>query len=256
MVIRTLLIYLFLILAMRLMGKRQIGELQLSELVITLLLSELAAHPITDPEIPLCNAIFPVLILLSLEIILSYSITKIPLFKRMFNGSPSLLIHKGNIDIKELKRARLSIEEMLALIRQQGYSGFEEINYAILEQNGKISIVPHAAYATTQKKDLSTKIQEEGISHLLISDGKKNQYNIEFTHTDLKMIDQILNDQKIKKMSDVFILTINDVGEIYIAKKEKNKKHTTSYNLQSPPNSKKSGQATSSTQTQESNQKK
>lgn len=223
MVLRTVLVYLFLIIAIRLMGKRQIGELQLSELVITLLLSELAAHPITDPEIPLCNGIFPILILLSAEILLSFCTTKLPFLKKLLNGSPSLLIHRGQIDAKEFRRARLSIEEMIAELRRQGFGSPEEINYAVLEENGKISLIPKAEHAPVKTGDLNLQAADGGIAHLLISDGHFNRYNMDYTGWDKKKIRSILQRRGFRSEKDIFIMTVDDSEQVFIVERKKRK---------------------------------
>ena len=128
-------------LVLKLMGKRQIGELEVSELVSTLLISEIAALPIADPDIPLLNAIIPVVLIFSLEVIISALKNKSEKLKRIVEGEPVFLVFKGKIKVQALKDTRLSINELLSEARLQGIGDFSEILYAILEQNGKISFI-------------------------------------------------------------------------------------------------------------------
>ena len=113
---RTVFIYLVLSIVLRCMGKRQVGELELSDLVVTLLLSEVAAMPISDHNMPLINGLFPVLLILALEILSTYLKNKLPVLKKMMEGKPSILICRGMLDQKELEKMRLSVEELLGEI--------------------------------------------------------------------------------------------------------------------------------------------
>lgn len=117
-IIRTVIIYILLVLAIRTTGKRQIGELEISELVSTFLISELASMPIGNQEIPLSFAIVPILIIISLEVIISFCSTRSSVMKRIFLGSPSILIQRGKVKQKELSKARMSMEELLSQLRQ------------------------------------------------------------------------------------------------------------------------------------------
>ena len=141
-VLRTLIIYIFLLIIMRLMGKRQLGELELSELITTFLFSEIASIPITNPESSIWHAILPIIIIASLEILLSFSVLKIPILKKILTGRPSVIIQRGKINKDEMKRARLTIDELISGIRQGGIFNISEVDYAIPEENGRLTVVP------------------------------------------------------------------------------------------------------------------
>ena len=140
--IRTIIIYFALLLALRLMGKRQIGELRVSELIITLILSEIAVQPITDRNKPLLYAIVPILLLLSVEVIVSYLLLKSDFIKKLFYGSPTILIRRGRLLEEELKKNRIEADELASELRQKGFSKLDEIYYAVLEENGKLDTLP------------------------------------------------------------------------------------------------------------------
>lgn len=204
--LRTIIIYLFLIFGMKMMGKRQIGEMQISELVTAFLLSELAATPILNVDIPLLYALLPILLLLSLEIIFSFLTTKAPFFKKLFDGTPNILISKGKILQSELLKSRISAEELISQIRLGGVADLSEVEYALLEQNGRLSVFT--------KKDCNG----SGIPHTLVIDGNVSKNSLSYINKDEKWVHS-----RIKKhghaLSDIFIFTVDDSGKEYIVTK-------------------------------------
>lgn len=204
---RTLIIYILLSVSMKTMGKREIGELDVSELVSTLLISEIAAIPIDDPDLPLMNAVIPVLFILSLEILLSYAKTRSNKLKRFVEGEAVFLIYRGTLNQKALKENRISINEFMAEIRSQGVGDIGEIDYAILEQSGKISIL--------MEKDTK-------ISHVLILDGEYNAPVFESAGFSKDKVSAELFRRKIAR-KDVFLMSVDDENRINIIKKDKKK---------------------------------
>ena len=145
--IRTLIVYFSLIATMRFMGKRQLGELEISDLVTTLLLSDIATLPITNTDIPLSHALIPILTLTSLEVVLSGLLLKIPVFKKILSVRPAILIRHGKPDCAAMASVRVSAEELLSQLRQKDIADPSEVEYAILEPNGQISIVKKASHS-------------------------------------------------------------------------------------------------------------
>ena len=152
------------------MGKRQVGELQLSELIVTIMLSDFAATPIYETDIPFSYAVIPILLLLSVEVILSFIILHVPKLKILLGGKPSFIIRKGTLDQKELKRQRMCMSELIGSLREQGISDIGDVEYAILEENGKLSVFEKASKKPPSAEDLNMDIKEPGISHALILD--------------------------------------------------------------------------------------
>ena len=181
--VRTFIIYLLLTLSMKIMGKREIGELDVGELVSTLLISEVAAIPIDDPDLPLMNAIVPILFILSLEILISYGKTRSNKLKMAIEGRAAYLIYKGKILEEALSENRLTLNELLSEIRTQGIADVEDVGYAILEQNGRISIIKRA---------------EGELKHNLIIDGEYVAEEIEVSGV---KIEDISNELKRKGVS-------------------------------------------------------
>ena len=141
-VIRAFIFYVLLTLMMKLMGKRQIGEMELSELVTTVLLSELAVLPVTDTDIPLIHGVLPVMLISSLEVIVSFMSQRSKKFRELLNGNPIVLYEKGKFIDKNLIKTRISTEDVEAQVRINGFEGLEEVSHVMLERTGKMSILP------------------------------------------------------------------------------------------------------------------
>ncbi|MBQ0092084.1 MAG: DUF421 domain-containing protein [Clostridiales bacterium] len=153
---RTLFAYVFLMLVVRLMGKRQIGELQMTEFISAILLSELAALPMTDRDVPLAHGLLPLLVIGSLEVTVAFFCAKSRTFRRLVEGNPVELVRGGAFVQRNLDKTRISREEVLAQIRQSGYRGLEEVDAVILEQTGKMSVLPAASAQTGNSSDDET----------------------------------------------------------------------------------------------------
>ena len=210
--IRVLLIYLLLLATIRAMGKRQIGELQLSELITTILLSELAAAPIIDDQIPLAFAVIPIATLLSLEVIISFAVTKIPALKPIFDGKPSILICRGRLDRSELARARISLEEFLSQIRLAGIGDISDVEYAILEQNGQLSVIPKRMQSPPDAAAMQMEVAEPGIAHAIIVDGAVSTFDLDLIQRDQKWLTGRLRHYN-AELDDVFLFTVDDEGK-------------------------------------------
>ena len=182
LLLRTLITYFVLTVSMRIMGKRQLGELEVSELVTTLLLSEIAAVPITDFRIPMMRAIIPVALIISFEIIVPFVSGKKRIMKKFAEGKPSYLIYRGELRLSEIKKNRLSIDELMSEMRTQGYFDISDIQYAVLEPNGRLSILP--------KNENSDAQNVGGMVHSLIIDGEVIEFNLRLMGLDRSWLDK------------------------------------------------------------------
>jgi len=218
--VRTLLVYLMVTGCLRLMGKRQIGQLEVSELVTTLLLSEIATLPIENPDIPMLYVVVPVVTLLFLEVGMALLLSRCPRLRRKLETQPGMLIRGGVLDQRELFRNRLSIEELLASLRQQGVGDPAEVDYAILEENGQLSVILKAPYRPVTVKDEGLSVEREGMMHLIVSDGLINPYNLELLGRDEAWVDALLKQKKTRRQ-DVLYLLCNDAGRVELLRKEK-----------------------------------
>lgn len=141
--LRTIIIYAFIILAVRIMGKRQISDMQTSELVITLVISDIIAIPLQSVDQPLMSGLLPIVVLVSLEIILSIIMLKNSKFRNVICGNPMVIITDGKVLKDQLKKLRISYEDLYSLLRQQGVFDVQQVRYAIVETNGSISILKY-----------------------------------------------------------------------------------------------------------------
>lgn len=217
---RTAVLYLVVILCMRVMGKRQVGELQPSELVVTILISELASIPMQDLSRPVTNGIISILVLVLLELLLSFITLKSDFFRRIFEGKSAIIIKNGVIDQKMMKKLRVSIDDLLEGIRQAGSFSVNEVYIAIMETNGKISVMPKSCFLPVNKKDLKINARDKGFPTVIISDGKlKEDVFLQFTNITKE---DALAQLKHKNLcvEDVFLMTVNEAGEFLIIKKE------------------------------------
>ena len=217
--IRTLIVYFSLIATMRFMGKRQLGELEISDLVTTLLLSDIATLPITNTEIPLSHALIPILTLTSLEVVLSGLLLKVPFLKRALSVRPAILVRHGRPDPTAMETARVSAEELLSQLRQKDIADPSEVEYAILEPNGQISIVKKAAQREATAADLGLSPDERGMMHLLVCDGKINRRNLTLAGWDEARLFRELTRRKLD-LSDVFLMLADDGGRVALYPRE------------------------------------
>lgn len=197
------------------MGKRQLGELDVGELVITILLSEIATTPITNPERRFIDALVPIALLSLLEILTSVLILRVPFFKSVLSSKPAVIIAKGIIDYNAMKRVRISLEELISQIRQNGIYDISEVDYAILEENGKMSVIPKNANRQPDKNDIGIKCEDNGVMHIIISDSQINAHGLKLIGKDKAWLENKLKKQKVK-IKDVFCMTVDDAGKIFI----------------------------------------
>ena len=219
-VIRCLILYFVVILAVRMMGKRQIGELQPSELVITILISELASMPMQDTDQPILSGVLPIFTLAAIEILLSIITLKSVKTRYLFYGKPIVMVYKGKIFQYEMTRARVSIDDLTEAMRTAGVLRIEDIDYAILETNGNVSIIPKAEKQPLTTEDIKIKPSDSNdMPDIIIIDGRVISQNIPDDLSD-GWLDTVLRSQNLTSPKDVFIMTRDSSGKTYIVKKE------------------------------------
>ena len=217
--LRTIIIYVVLIFAMRLMGKRQIGELDLTDLITTLLISEIASLPITDSSIPLSHAIIPIITLVTFEVVTSFLLVYFPRLKNLLSTRPAILVRKGEPDRHAMLRARISADELMSELRQKDVVDISEVEYAILEQNGKITVIQKAPFKTPSSAALGIKTTEGGIFHIVVCEGVVNKHGLEILNMSKKELLGKLSLSGVR-LEDIYVMLINDAKETKIIKKE------------------------------------
>ena len=220
-VLRCFILYIAVVVAVRIMGKRQIGELQPSELVITIMISELAALPLQDLNMPLIWGIMPMFLMVALELLMSFITLKSIRFRAFCYGRPILLIYQGVINQGELLKTRVSMEDIMEAMRGNNILRIEDIQMAVLETNGTLSVIPKPELSPPAAKDLHVSIPPDGgIPVILVMDGKKVKKNLLAKQLDDGALTHILKGYQVT-IRDVFMLTIDDHGKTFMVKREK-----------------------------------
>lgn len=219
--IRTIILYTFVIIAVRLMGKRQIAEMQPTELVITILISAVASVPMQNPEIPLTHGIVPIFTLISAEIFISFLSLKFPRFRKVLTGKPVILIENGIIDQNALKSTRLSIDDLYEELRLNNTFNIADIRRAQLETNGQLSILLFDKKQPLTPEDLELKIAPSAINYIVIADGYIDNNVLKLLKKDRKWLTDELEKRGINNTKDVFLMLCDSSSQTTIIKKEK-----------------------------------
>ncbi|WP_255993031.1 DUF421 domain-containing protein [Clostridium perfringens] len=222
--IRTAILYFIVIISIRLMGKRQIGELQPYELVITLMLSDLASLPMQDTRLPLLLGIVPIITLLFVKILISEIQQHSRLFEKILDGTPSIIISDGEINLEMMKKQRLTMNDILEELRSAGYLDISDIQYAIIETNGTISIIPKSACDTVKRKDLKIKESESKIPIVLFEDGHLNKKALQGMNKDEKWLDEKLKSLNYPPRDKLFLIMMDSNGKLFIQRKNQKDK--------------------------------
>ena len=218
-IIRVVILYLFVSIAIRIMGKRNIGELQPTELVITLLLSEFAAIPIEDNSVPLINSLIPVMILISLEIINSVISMKSIKFSNISDGNAVLIIKDGKLDQQQLRNLRFTVDDVLSALRQKDVFDINEVAYAIIETNGTLSVLLKPQFQNATKQDVKVKTKNDGYTCPVIIDGVVLKKNLDVLEINKENIERILEKKKVHK-KQIFLMNIDKNKNAEIILKE------------------------------------
>lgn len=222
--IRTLILYFVVIISIRLMGKRQVCELQPYELVITLMISDLASLPMQDPRLPLLLGIIPIITLLFIKILLTEIQQHSHWFEKLVDGTPSIIISNGELNLEMIKKQRLTINDILEELRGAGYLDINDIQYAIMETNGTISIIPKSDSENVKRKDLKIKESESKIPVVLLENGRLNKKALQSLHKDVKWLDDKLKSTNLPPRNKLFLIMIDSSGKLFVQKKNQKDK--------------------------------
>lgn len=217
--VRVSIIYLVVLIVMRLMGKREISQMQPFELVIAIMIADLASVPMADTGIPIFNGIIPILALLLFQLIISLINLKSITLRKIICGKPRMLIYRGKIDEKALKKEKITINELQERLRQNNIFSIGDVEYAILETSGQISVIQKPEKRTTIPEDFHILPDYEGIPYDLIIDGKVMYENIQAIGRDERWLKREVEKFKIKP-EEALIVTYDGKGQIFCQKKE------------------------------------
>lgn len=217
--IRTLLLYILIIVAIRLMGKRQISDLQTSELVVTFLISNIASIPMQNASIPLFTGLIPIIVLVVCEIVLSNIMLKSCKFRKFICGNPLVIIDHGKINQKVMKELRMSTEDLFEQLRQLDIFKLEDVDFAIIETNGQLSIMKKPNKQQVDAGMLGLKVSPQELETVVISDGEISESSLSLCNLTKNWVQNVLKEKNLA-LKDVFIMTADKSKNFNIIKKE------------------------------------
>lgn len=217
--VRTIILYFLVVVVMRIMGKRQIGQLQPFELVVAIMISELAAVPMQDTAIPLINGIIPILTLLIAQMLLSFISMLSVRARGVICGTPSVLIENGKINECNLRKEMYTLNDLLEQLRNSNIHNITDVEFAILETNGQLSVIPKSQKRPINAEDLNISTKYEGLPLDLIIDGRIIVKNLKKANLDVNWLKNELKNFGINNLNDVLFASLDTSGNLYYQEK-------------------------------------
>ncbi|SHH53873.1 Uncharacterized membrane protein YcaP, DUF421 family [Sporobacter termitidis DSM 10068] len=219
-IIRTLILYAAIVVSLRIMGKRQLGELEPAELVVAVLISDLAAHPLQDIGTPLLYGLIPVLTLLCCEVLITAGVVKSIRFRAFICGKPNVIIHQGKIIQKEMKKNRMTPDELSEQLRKKNIVDISTVKYGILETDGTLSTVLYTDQAPLTPKQMNLPTNDVGYPVIVINNGRVISDNLQKMGFNEVWLKKQLKNRNIAAPRDVYLMTVDESSRIYFAVKD------------------------------------
>lgn len=219
--IRTVILYVLVFIVMRIMGKRQIGQLQPIELAVAIMVSALAALPMEDISIPLINSVIPILLLLIFQVTVSMLSMKSEKLSAIFSGRPAIVVENGKILESELANLRVNLNDLLEQLRISGYANIADVEFAIMETTGQLSVIPKSQKRPVTPEDLNIETQYEGLCHPLIIDGQLEHQNLKNIGLTESWLNSELKKFGIDDLRKIIFASIDTTGKLYFQRKQK-----------------------------------
>ena len=217
--IRSIVLYIIVLVVTRLMGKREIGQLQPFEFVISIMLADLATIPMSEVGVPIFDGIIPIFSLLIMHLIITVLNLKSMNFRRIVCGKPAMLVEKGTVNEQVLEKERLDLSELLEKLREKNVFNLSDADYVILETNGEISVILKNNKKVPTVEDLNISPEYTGMTFTLILDGKVMKENLQLLGKNKKWLNKELRKFKAEP-KEVLIATINESGEFFCQRKD------------------------------------
>lgn len=217
--VRTMILYLTMIVVIRLMGKRQIGQMEPSEFVVSMMVANLATIPMEDDGIALFAGLVPILTILGAELILSYLNLKNSRIRKLLCGKPVILIENGNILQQNLRKTRISLDELTGHLREKDVLDIRSVQYAILETNGNLSVFPYPKEKPASAKDAGIQVRQQFLPITIVSDGELMEHNLSLSKKDRRWLDRILEENH-ASLQDTWLLTVDGANHVTFFRKE------------------------------------
>ena len=216
---RTAFLYLVLILSIRMMGKRQIGQMEASEFVVTMLVANLASIPMQDSAIPLYSGLLPILVVLGLELTLSGLILRSVWVRRFFCGKPVILIDNGKILLENLRRTRVTLDELTGHLRQKDVLDIQAVQFAILETDGSLSVFPYPEQRPATAKEAGIQAEKQYLPITIVEDGYVSRENLQKAGKNQTWLEEILKQNQATRQ-ETLLLTVDSNGHVTFMRKE------------------------------------
>jgi uncharacterized membrane protein YcaP (DUF421 family) len=216
--LRTIILYLVLILVIRLMGKRQIGQMEPAEFVVTMLVANLASIPMQDSGIPLFSGIVPIVTVLGAELVLSFLSLRSIFLRKLLCGKPVILIENGNVLQGNLRKTRITLDELTGHLREKDVLDLRSVQYAILETNGNLSVFPYPKDRPASAKEAGITPQKQSLPLTIVSDGVLIPENLKIAKKDIAWVQKVLR-QHDAQIRDTWLLTVDGSDHILFYRK-------------------------------------
>ncbi len=217
--LRTIILHLVLLLVIRLMGKRQIGQMEASEFVVTMLVANLASSPMQDGAIPLYSGVVPIFTVLGVELVLSALSLRSIRIRKLLCGKPVILIENGNILQQNLKKTRVTMDELIGHLREKDVLDIRAVQYAILETNGNLSVFPYPKERPASAKDAGIPARKQYLPITIISDGHLMEENLAVAKKDIRWVQRILEENRVR-MEDTWHLSVDGADQVTFYRRE------------------------------------
>ena len=222
--IRTVILYFVVLFVIRVMGKAELSKMDPFEMVLLFMIAELAAIPIESLDIPLFNGAAAIITLLFLEVVISFLSTKSQKFNNIVNGKPCIIIERGNINDKTLKDQRITIDDLMEQLRLKNFPSLADVDYAVLEANGDLSVIPKPDKAPLTPKDMNLPVSSQIMPMVLISDGVFYAKNLKALGKEENYLKKELSKVKITDYSQVFLCFYDESRQLHVYPKGKSRK--------------------------------
>ena len=218
--VRTVILYFAILISMRIMGKRQLGEMEISEFIVAALIADLAATPLQDIGIPLLNGLVPIIIMFCFEIIIAGLNMRSVKLRKLTYGRPEIIIRNGRIIREAMQKNRFTLDELMQELRAQGLTDTAQVEYAVLETNGQLSIILKPGDQPVTASQMGVVGDDVSYAHIIINEGRILDNNLELLGRDRRWLSNELKRQNFRSADEVYILTLSESGRVFCQAKE------------------------------------
>lgn len=218
--VRTVILYFAILISMRIMGKRQLGEMEISEFIVAALIADLAATPLQDIGIPLLNGLVPIIIMFCFEIIIAGLNMRSIKLRKLTYGRPEIIIRNGRIIREAMQKNRFTLDELMQELRAQGLTDTAQVEYAVLETNGQLSIILKSGDQPATASQMGVDGDDVSYAHIIINEGRILDNNLKLLGRDRRWLANELKRQNFRSADEVYILTLSESGRVFCQAKE------------------------------------